>query len=38
MSWQIKKFNFVFAQPINWDNFSYEDDSEFHKDENDSRN
>ena len=32
-----KELKFVFAQPTNWDNFSYEDNSESQEDENDSR-
>ena len=32
-----KEHKFAFAQPTNWDNFSYEDDSESQEDENDSR-
>ena len=32
-----KEFKFAFAQPTNWDNFSYEDNSESQEDENDSR-
>ena len=32
-----KELKFAFAQPTNWDNFSYEDNSESQEDENDSR-
>ena len=32
-----KELKFAFAQPTNWDNFSYEDNSEPQEDENDSR-
>ena len=32
-----KELKFAFAQSTNWDNFSYEDNSESQEDENDSR-
>ena len=32
-----KESKFAFAQPTNWDNFSYEDNSESQEDENDLR-
>ena len=32
-----KELKFAFAQPTNWNNFSYEDNSESQEDENDSR-
>ena len=32
-----KELKFAFAQPTNWDNFSYEDNSESQEDENDPR-
>ena len=35
--WQIKNLIIAFAQPTNWDNFSYEDHSESQEDEIDSR-